>query len=179
MSGAPTYQLFRNAEHYGSNLRSLLDIGASCLKFQQTHAKHQELPAENLMETDGDATNESGQETIEVDQVITKDQAQSLWQLLDDSLDNKSLAIQDKHMLTDWMQNTYPDAATHWTVRKKFSTQWALFAAVELATGLLQMSPGRMHMDMASAQLFSTSYEFAVRVDKENGKCEFRDLFKV
>lgn len=38
MSGAPTYQLFKNVEQYGSNLKSLHDIASSCWRFDQQNS---------------------------------------------------------------------------------------------------------------------------------------------
>jgi hypothetical protein len=141
MSGAPTYQLFRNAEDYGSNLLTLNDIAAMCIKRSRPH--------------------------------------HSLWQLVNESIENPSqLAVNNNRLFADWMRNTYPDSATHWMIRKKFTIQWALYSAVELACGLSSVNLKEMYFDLTSAQLFSTGYEFDFQVDN-NGECKsFKFLFK-
>jgi hypothetical protein len=58
-------------------------------------------------------------------------------------------------------------------VRKKFATQWGLYAAAELATGLSSMNPKEMHLDLSSAQIFSTGYSFNFELSEQgDGNCK-------
>lgn len=87
------------------------------------------------------------------------------------------LASESNQLLTKFVRYTYPDSATHWMVRKKFATQWALYAAAELATGLSSMNLKEIQLDLASAQLFSTGYSFDLTAGK-NGDSKFRTVSK-
>lgn len=59
---------------------------------------------------------------------------------------------------------SYPDSSTHWMIRKKFAVQWALYAAVQLATGMTSLNLREMHLDLASSQLFCTAHSFGLEV---------------
>ncbi|KAI6206451.1 hypothetical protein M3Y94_00912100 [Aphelenchoides besseyi] len=153
MCGASSYQLFTNAERYGANLRSMIEVAEDSLRFQSTNSERPSLweMLEKNYEQIVRKYQESKDDTIQIDVEPTTSKSE---------LPN--------NLFTSWMQSTYPDTSTYWMVRKRLATQWALYAAAELAIGLQPMNLRGMLIDLNSAQLFPIgAYKFAITA-KEN-----------
>ena len=68
------------------------------------------------------------------------------------------------HLLTAWMQRLYADAATRWTVRKRFAIGWAAHLATALATGARSPPLAALRWDANTAQ-FAAVGAGVLRVD--------------
>ncbi|KAI6180608.1 FAT domain-containing protein [Aphelenchoides besseyi] len=148
MCGASSYQLFTNAERYGANLLSMTEIAEDSLRFRTTNAERPSLW--QLLEKNYEQIVRRYQES--------KDNAIQI-----DVEPTSSKPELPNNLFTSWMQSTYPDTSTYWMIRKRLATQWALYAAAELAIGLQPMSLGGMLIDLNSAQLFAIgAYKFAL-----------------